>query len=381
MNEIATILNPDLEIIEGNKSRWTHANHRRRGFHNLHRIARYCTSFRARRVMPLETRMDLRIAELDAVRHFTSLPWFSAMVVIRGQHILFERYASDFGKDCPHSVQSITKTTMNLVVGHLAERGVLDLSHNIAHYIPEIGSGYASATIQQVLNMDVVNEYSGDFADPQATYYNHEEAMGWRLPRDPEHEETQRRFIARIASADTTNHTGHTQYKDANTDIIGWVVERASGRTLRSFLADIIDAAGLEGAFHITSDREGFPTLDGGGCLTARDLARYFALFVRRGHGVGGERVGSEAFISQTLLSGVPMPSPIEWIRYSNHTMVLGDSLGHGGWGGQFALANLDTGTIGAFLSVIESEHAITRHYLGPVIRMLDTVTSMEPPR
>lgn len=78
-------------------------------------------------------------------------------------------------------------------------------------------------------------------------------------------------FIARIASTDTTNRSGHTQYKDANTDVVGWVVERASGRPLRFFLAGIVDAAGLEGAFHITTDREGFPSVDGGAYLTARD--------------------------------------------------------------------------------------------------------------
>lgn len=379
MNTITTIPNPDLVVIEGNKSHWTHADHRRQGMHNLHRIARYCMSFRAARVMPLEKRMDLRIAELEPVRHFTSLPWFSAMIVIRGQKILFERYAQDFGSDSPHSIQSITKTTMNLVVGQLVERGVLDLSRNIAYYIPEIGSGYANATLQRVLNMDVVNEYSGDFADPQATYYRHEEAMGWRVPRDPEYEETQREFISRIASDDTTNRTGHTQYKDANTDVIGWVVERASGRPLRSFLADIVDAAGIEGVFHITMDREGFPTLDGGACLTARDLARYFSIFVRRGRGIGAKSVGSATFIEETLLSGVPMPPPFESIRYSNHTMISGRALMHGGWGGQYAVANLDTGTIGVFLSVIESQHAITRDYMSPIIRMLESITGMAP--
>lgn len=379
MNKISTIPNSDLVVVEGNKSHWTHADHRRHGFHNLHRIARYCMSFRAAHVMTLEKRMDSRIAELDAVRHFTSLPWFSAMIVIRGQHILFERYAADFGPDSPHSIQSITKTTMNLVVGQLVELGILDLSCKIGHYIPEIGSGYANATLQQVLNMDVVNEYSEDFADPQATYYRHEEAMGWRLPRDPEHEETQRQFVARIASADTTNHSGHTQYKDANTDVVGWVVERASGRSLRSFLADIVDAAGLEGTFHITTDREGFPTVDGGACLTARDLARYFSIFARRGRGVGGEMVGSEAFIEQTLLSGVPRPPPLERMRYSNHTMVSGRALGHAGWGGQYAVTNLDTGSIAVFFSVIENQHAISRDYLGPIIHMLESITGMAP--
>jgi len=101
--------------------------------------------------------------------------------------------------------------------------------------------------------------------------------MGWRLPRDPEHEDTQRQFLTRLASPDTTNRSGHTQYKDAHADVVGWVVERVSGRPLRDFLADLVDAAGLEGAWHITTDREGFPTVDGGACVTARHLARYFA--------------------------------------------------------------------------------------------------------
>ena len=378
MSSILTIPNPDLVVVDGNKGHWNQADHRRYGFHNLYRVARYCMSFRAARVMPLEKRMDLRIAELEAVRHFTSLPWFSAMIVIRGHDILFERYAPDFGPNSPHSIQSITKTTMNLVVGQLVEHGILDLSRPIGHYIPEIGSGYADSTLQQVLNMDVVNEYSEDFADPQATYYRHEEAMGWRLPRDPEHEETQRRFIARIESADTTNRSGHVQYKDANADLLGWVAECASGRPLRSFLADIVDAAGLEGAFHITTDREGFPTISGGACLTARDLARYFSIFVRRGRGVCGTTVGSATFIEQTLLSGVSRAPPIDWIRYSNHTMVNGRALGHSGWGGQYAVANLDTGTIGVFFSVIENQHATTLDYLSPIMRMLDSITSAE---
>jgi CubicO group peptidase (beta-lactamase class C family) len=295
------------------------------------------------------------------------------MVIIRGQHILFERYAQDFGVNRPHSVQSITKTTMNFVVGHLVESGVLDLSQTIDHYVPEIGSGYAKATLQEVLNMDVANEYSEDFTDPKAAYYRHEEAMGWRLPHDPEKEETQRGFIAGITSPDTANRTGQVQYKDANTDVVGWVVERASGRPLRAFLADITDAAGLEGAFHITTDREGVPSLDGGACLTARDLARYFALFVRRGRGVCGETVGSAAFIEKTVLSGVPMPA-YEGIRYSNHLMVSGRSIGHGGWGGQYAVANLDTGTIGVFFSVIEDQHAATRGYVSRVASMLGSI-------
>jgi len=82
-----------------------------------------------------------------------------------------------------------------------------------------MGSGYADATIQQVLDMNVVNDYSEDFADPEATYYRHEEAMGLRLPSDSLREETQPSFLTRITSSDTRNDTGQLQYKDANTDV------------------------------------------------------------------------------------------------------------------------------------------------------------------
>jgi CubicO group peptidase (beta-lactamase class C family) len=197
MNTVVFHPNGDLSVVEGNKSRWFTADYRRWGFHNLHRIARYAISLRSACVMKLEKRMDLRIAEDADVQQLTALPWFSAMIVVRGQHILFERYAADFSQEQPHSIQSITKTLMNLIVGRLVIDGTIVLSRTIAHYVPEIGSGYADATVQSVLNMDVQNDYSEDFTDPEATYYRHEEAMGWRLPDRAEREET------RVPASDT----------------------------------------------------------------------------------------------------------------------------------------------------------------------------------
>lgn len=369
------VRNPDLEVLAGNKARWAHADHRRWGFHNLHRIARYTQSFRAAEVMQLEKKADLGIAELKAVQHFTSLPWFSAMIVIRGSHILFERYAADFGANSPHSIQSITKTMVNLIYGSLVSEGSVDLTQPVGHYLPEAGEAYAHATVQQVLNMDVANDYSEDFTDPNATYYRHEIAMGWRLPPNGTSEPTEYTFIPLLTANSPTAPASAVQYKDANTAVLAWLAERLSERPLRSFLADIVDAAGLECSLHITTDRDGVACIEGGGCLTARDLARYFSIFVRGGRGIRGQQVGSEEFIRQTLASGLPMNGPFSGIRYSNHLMVSSQVLGHGGWGGQYALANLETGAIAVFFSVLENEHATTKEYIGPVIEMLNDVT------
>ncbi|MDT9598350.1 serine hydrolase domain-containing protein [Sphingosinicella rhizophila] len=369
--------NRDLSVLANNKARWTNPGERRHGLHNLHRVARYVMSFRSADVWKLFPSARIGLASLPTVRLMTSLPCFSAMVVLQGDEILFEDYARDFSPDSHHSIQSITKTMMNLVIGRLVEEGAIDLSRSVRDYLPEIGSGYADATVQQVLNMDVVNEYSEDFSNPSATYYAHEEAMGWRLPADRAHEDTQRAFVARLTSTDTRNMSGYMQYKDANTDILGWVAERATGRSLRSFLADIVDAAGLEHPMHITTDREGFPTLDGGACLTPRDLARYFSIFARLGLGVDGRPIGSASFLDRTLADGIPIAPPRDHQRYSNHLAIYGRSVGHSGWGGQYALANPATGIVAVFLSAIEDAHGADRAYLNKVSAMLEEIVEL----
>ena len=374
MTEIATVANPDLEVTQDNKANWNLPDQRRQGFHNLHLMARYTESFRARRVMPLRTRMDMRIPEMAAVARLTGHPAFSAMVVIRGGHVLFERYAPDFGPDRPHSTQSISKTIMHLVIGRLTEEGALGLGDTVEQWVPEIGSGYRGATVQQVLDMDVCNAYTEDFTDPAATYWRHEVSMGFRLPADGEAEPAVKDFLCTITSDDTTNRTGVAQYKDANCDLLAWIAERASGRPMRAFLAEIADAAGIEGRFHMTTDVTGFPSAAGGLCLTARDLARYGALLVRRGLGVNGRRVGSAAFTETTLGRGVRLAPPRERLRYSNQTNTDGRWLGHGGYGGQYMLCDLTSGVVGVYFSVIEDKDAYPLDFYPPLIAALEAI-------
>jgi len=175
---LAGIANPDLAVTDDLKPRWNSADWRQRGFHNLHQTARYAISLRAARVLTLGKCIDRRIGDLAEVRRLTSSTMFSAMVVVRGQEVLYETYAPDFGPDRPHSIMSITKTHLNLVYGGLVEAGLVDLDRTVGSYLPEIGSGYRDATLQQVLNMDVVNDYSEDYSDAATSAYLHEVPMG-----------------------------------------------------------------------------------------------------------------------------------------------------------------------------------------------------------
>jgi len=370
-----TFPNPDITVTDDLKPRWNSPDFRRRGFHNLHTATKHAISLRAANVLALEKCIDRHIGDREDVRRLTNTSMFSAMAVVQGQKVLFESYAPDFGPHQPHSIQSITKTHLNLVYGQLLEQGLVDLNKTVGDYLPEIGSGYRDATLQAVLNMDVENDYSENYDDPLTSSYLHEVPMGWRLPADGQTVVSEHAFLATISSDDVTNRLPHAQYKSANSDVLAWVAERASGRSLRSFFADITDAAGIEGSFHITADREARPWASGGGCLTARDLARYGLLFIRGGEGVDGSRVGTADFIEATRKHpGKPMPAPREFVSYSNQMNTDGRWVGHGGYGGQYMLCDLESGVVGVFFSVLENRDCYDPDYSCDVIKMLAAI-------
>lgn len=365
--------NPDLAVGADARPRWNSAPHRRHGFHNLHRLTRYAQSFRAGQVLDLRLSADLSIAAREDVCRHVASPWFSAMVVTEGSRLLYERYAADFGPDQPHSIMSISKMSANLAIGRLWQDGLIDLAAPVKAYLPWIGPGFADATLQDVLNMNVRNGYDEDYHNPQAMVFAHEAATGMRLPEDPE--DTNSRFLARIGLApgatDTRNPTGLCDYKSANTDVLAAVAEAVSGRSVSSWLADLADAAGVEAALHVAVDRAGFPLMNGGLCLTARDLARYGAVFARMGQGVDGKAIGSASFLRDTLAGGIPMPAPRGHLRYCNQTNTNGHWFGHGGYGGQYLVANPETGRVACFLSVLQDEDGYDSAYYPPIIAML----------
>ena len=127
-NSTTTDPSPDLLVGEGDRPGWNQPDRRRRAFHKMHTVFRYSLGIRAPEVLRLGKVVDRRIGDLASVRRLTGTTYFSGMVAARGGDVLFERYAPDFGPHQPHSVQSITKTTMNLVVGLLVERGKIDLA-------------------------------------------------------------------------------------------------------------------------------------------------------------------------------------------------------------------------------------------------------------
>lgn len=381
MNDSSALVtepNPDLAVNDAGRPFWNMPENRRWGWHNMHRIARYGLSLRSRDVLRLHRDIDLRIADLPAVARLTGMDCFSAMAVVRGDRLLFERYAPDFGPGRPHSIMSVTKMLVNLIIGRLIDEGRIDLSGRIKDHLPEIGSGYAEATLGDVLQMNVVNDYGEDSRDPMSKAFVHHIAKGLRLPREDQSDLTNREFLCAIESDDIANPAGEVLYKSANSCVAGWVAERASGRLLTQHIIDIVEAAGLEDTFYISTDRAGVPSLGGGASMSARDLVRLGLIFVRGGKGIHGEAVGSRAFIDASRnLPGPHFPAPREWMKYGYHVMTNGRWVGHGGYAGQYMLANPETGIVVAFLGAVENERGTDIGYATDITLMAETISEL----
>ncbi|RVU38618.1 class C beta-lactamase-related serine hydrolase [Hwanghaeella grinnelliae] len=377
MTGLETFPNPDLVVGDDHKQQWMRAAFRRNGFHNADRLFRRARSFRAARVLALEESYCPKLMGLDATRRLSEQPYLSALVVARGNEILLEVRAPDFPVSQTHSIQSVTKLHIHLMVGWLIAEGRIDPTLPVSRVLPDIGDGYRHVTVQDLLDMQVVNDFSEDYSDPNADCYREEVALGWRLPPQGESESGLSDFAHGIGGAGVRAGDGVVHYKSVNTDVLTLICSQVSPVPLEQLIEAVVSAAGYEGAFHISISPDGYPAFSGGGCLTARDAVRLGLLFARWGAGPDGSTMFNGAFLRKSIERSAPrFKPPRQHVRYSNHLMTNGVWVGHAGYGGQFVMADPNRGVAAAFLSVLDNESGYDERYMENVVRDLDTVIS-----
>ncbi len=219
--------------------------------------------------------------------------------------------------------------------------------------------------------MKVPLDFNQDLSDPNSDYFRLQAAMGWQIrTTDPP---TLRQFLTRVRRAPDPDGK-RFRYLDLNSEALGWLVEAVTNEPLRLHIANLVDAAGLEGALHLSCDRMGVPSLSSGACLSGRDAARFFLLIARGGDGVNGRTAGSAGFLDRTRRASDAATINEGCCRYSNHFVVHRDLLMHTGWGGHVAWADPETGVAGVLLSVLtdpqvdESQHLhVLRHDVAEI--------------
>lgn len=213
-----------------------------------------------------------------------------SLVVLRAGRVACEWHAGVQDGTKPHILFSVTKSVAGTLAGILADRGLLDPDAPVTRYVPEAGpSCYGDATVRHLLDMVVSSPFVEDYTNPTADYMRYRRSTAWNPPLPDEPVMWLREFLCTMPRG-AAPHGSAFHYLSPNTDMLGWVMERAAGRRFSDLVSEHIwQPLGCADA-EIAVDPEGAQRAAGGMCCTPRDLAR-FGDMMRLGGVAGGRQV------------------------------------------------------------------------------------------
>ncbi|WP_123023807.1 serine hydrolase domain-containing protein [Mycolicibacterium stellerae] len=226
-------------------------------------------------------------------------------IVTQHGKVLAEHYYGGMHADSSHLLMSVSKSLIAMVVGALVSDGTVIPDAALTHYVPALAnSGYAGATVRNLLDMRSGIKFSEDYLDPVAEVRLIEQAIGWAPRTVPDLPSTMYDFLVTLQQK--APHGGPFEYRSCETDVLGWVCEAASGLRMPELMSAVLWAKlGARTDATIGVDSVGTGMFDGGINACLSDLVRFGSLFLNGGTSLTGQRVVSLSWIADTFAGGV----------------------------------------------------------------------------
>jgi len=207
------------------------------------------------------------------------------LVLHRGT-VVYERYLGVTRRDTPHIAFSVTKSFVGTLAEILVQEGRLDPAAPIAELIPELaGSGFADASLRQVMDMTTALDFSEEYTDPNSGIGAFSMALGL-TPRPPGYAGPDNVYAYLPTIAKAGEHGERFTYRTCNTEVLGWIVARTEGKRIDRVLAERIwQPLGMEQDADFLLDGTGMPFAGGGLNPVLRDMARFGEAMRRDGVG------------------------------------------------------------------------------------------------
>ena len=234
--------------------------------------------------LPVALRDDLdtlRFAALDDGREVSWAQSLAAnftdgIIVLHRGAIVYERYFGVTRRDTPHIAFSVTKSFVGTLAEMLVAEGRLDPAAPIGDLIPELrGSGFADATLRQVMDMTTALDFSEEYTDQSSGIGAMSNALGL-TPRAPGYAGATDVYAFLPTIAKAGEHGERFTYRTCNTEVLGWLVARTTGQRLDRVLSERIwQPLGMEQDADFLIDSTGMPFAGGGLNPVLRDMARF----------------------------------------------------------------------------------------------------------
>ncbi|QPC87258.1 serine hydrolase [Mesorhizobium sp. NBSH29] len=231
---------------------------------------------------------EMRLATADgslvsATEHLTDT-YTDSFVAMREGAVVAEWHREGIRQELPHIVFSVSKSITGMLAGIAAGDGMLDPQAFVSSYVPEVDkSAYATARVRDLLDMTVSLDFDESYLDADGAFDRYRRATLWN-PQSPSAEPSDLlSFLCTLQKGDG-EHGKRFFYASPNTDMLGIVLERATGTRFADYLRSRLWLPmGAKGAASVTVDRLGAARAAGGISVTARDLARLGQLMLDRG--------------------------------------------------------------------------------------------------
>ncbi len=225
------------------------------------------------------------------------------MLILHRGKIVYEKYFGALKPDGVHAAMSVSKTFTGTLGALLAVEGVLDEDEVAAAYVPELkNSAFGDATIREILDMTTALQYSEDYADPNAEIWAFSAAGNPFKPADYKGPANYFEYLQTIKKNGT--HGEVFGYKTVNTDVMGWIVSRVTGKSIPELLSERICkpmGARFDGYFQI--DGAGIAFAGGGFSANMRDMAM-FGEMIRNNGWFNGRQVLPTALVDDIRAGG-----------------------------------------------------------------------------
>jgi len=289
------------------KFRWTFSNSRQMG-----PTTNVSRGLGASAPLPRAERNDIDAVTFTPLGKTDPMTWAQSLganytdgiVVLHKGVVVYERYFGALKVDGQHIAQSVTKSFFGTIGAALLVEGKLDENALVSQYVPELkDSAFGDATIRQLLDMRTGLKYSENYADPKAEIWDHVRA-GSVLPRPPGYQGPQTFYEFLQTVKKEGEHGGPFVYKTVNSDALGWVIRRVTGKSVSENLSERIwRKLGMEQDAYFSVDTVGNEFAGGGLNSGLRDLAR-FGEMMRNDGQFNGQQIIPKAVVDDIRKGG-----------------------------------------------------------------------------
>lgn len=227
--------------------------------------------------------------------YFESVRGNGALLIVRNDTILEERYYGNFSRLSPASVFSISKIITSLLCGIAVDEGHMALSDPITRYIPELKAAdamFSLLTIEHLLDM--------------RTGLDFKENYGWNPFSKMARLYYGKNVVGCFKKLQFKEQPGSSHYYNSmSTALLGVAIERAVGKPFASYLEEKVwKPLDMEADAYIALDDKKHRQAKayGGLASNVRDLAKIGRLYINGGI-YENKRIVSKEWVDRSIHS------------------------------------------------------------------------------